>query len=925
MVHMPRKPSGQTPQERCEERIRNAAQRRARSLDLSGLELDELPASLGQLTQLHELDISNNELTALPEWLTGLTALRSLSLRSNHLLALPDSMGQLKQLRLLDVFDNKLTALPTSICQLAKLNVLSASSNELTAMPERLGDLKLLEGLWVSSNRLSVLPESIGQLANLRELHAASNELKTLPASIGRLPSLKSLDLSTNRLMTLPASLKQLRELEQLFLHDNPELRLPPELLGPGYMDVLLKGLIPASPDLILDFYFRTRVARRPLNEAKLILVGRGGVGKTSLVNRLLHDRFKLGEAKTEGIQISPWHVRLNNDDARLHIWDFGGQEILHATHQFFLTQRSLYLLVLSGREGTADQDADYWLRMIESFGAGSPVLVVLNKTQEHLFDVNRRALQAKYPGIRGFIRTDCADSTGIDELRDAIQQEASRLENLRVSFPASWFEIKDKLSASRKNYLSYAEFQKFCQKHGEKDSDAQESLAVHLHQLGVALNYKDDPRLRDTHVLNPHWVTNGIYKLLSSQLLSVQRGVLGLEDVAQVLEPKSYPPAMHRFLLDLMKKFELCFTFPDNDARYLVPELLDKQESAEVADFRPEECLNFQYHYPVIPEGLLPRFIVRTHALSEGLPRWRTGVILRFEGNRALVKADPAEKKVLISVSGPIEGRRRLLAIIRSDFEHIHRDIPRLDPQEMVPAPGHPEVVIPYAELLVFEANEQTELPKVIGKRVERLKVKELLNGVDLPTRAKEYWDPFAINHLGMQSGKSSALKGLLLGLSASVANAPVHLFYSYSHKDEALRSRLEPHLKLLQRQGLLTTWHDRMIGPGEEWKEQISTELERADIILLLVSADFLASDYCYDIEMTSALERHEAGTAVVIPVILRDVNWKNAPFAKLQALPKNGRAVTLWPNKDSAWRDVSEGIERKIEEIRKGRQRL
>jgi internalin A len=147
------------------------------------------------------------------------------------------------------------------------------------------------------------------------------------------------------------------------------------------------------------------------------------------------------------------------------------------------------------------------------------------------------------------------------------------------------------------------------------------------------------------------------------------------------------------------------------------------------------------------------------------------------------------------------------------------------------------------------------------------------------------------------------------------------MRLFYSYSHKDENLRNELDTHLKLLRRQGLIETWHDRKIEAGDEWKRKIDENLERADIILLLVSADFIASDYCWDKEMMRALQRHENGEAQVIPVIVRDVNWKRAPFAKLQALPKDGLAVTKWPDKDSAWRNVSEGIERIVEEIRKG----
>ena len=122
-----------------------------------------------------------------------------------------------------------------------------------------------------------------------------------------------------------------------------------------------------------------------------------------------------------------------------------------------------------------------------------------------------------------------------------------------------------------------------------------------------------------------------------------------------------------------------------------------------------------------------------------------------------------------------------------------------------------------------------------------------------------------------------------------------PISLFYWYSHKDEALRKKLETHLSLLQDQGVISGWHDRRIEAGTEWDGAISKNLEEAGIILLLVSADFLASRYCRDVEIKRAMERHEAGTARVIPVILRPVDWHTAPFGKLQALPRDGKPVT------------------------------
>src|SRR3954454_14427804 len=138
-----------------------------------------------------------------------------------------------------------------------------------------------------------------------------------------------------------------------------------------------------------------------------------------------------------------------------------------------------------------------------------------------------------------------------------------------------------------------------------------------------------------------------------------------------------------------------------------------------------------------------------------------------------------------------------------------------------------------------------------------------------------------------------------------------PISLFYSYSHKDEALRKRLETHLSLLQNEGVISGWHDRRIAAGTEWDGAISENLDNAGIILLLVSADFLASRYCRDVEIKRAMERHEAGTARVIPVILRPVDWHTAPFGKLQALPQGGKPVTSWRNRDDAFTDIARGI--------------
>ena len=149
---------------------------------------------------------------------------------------------------------------------------------------------------------------------------------------------------------------------------------------------------------------------------------------------------------------------------------------------------------------------------------------------------------------------------------------------------------------------------------------------------------------------------------------------------------------------------------------------------------------------------------------------------------------------------------------------------------------------------------------------------------------------------------------------------NNRMELFFSYSHKDEALRVELEKHLSILRRQGVLTNWHDRKIQPGVEWKGEIDSHIRSAGVVLLLISADFLASDYCYDREMHVALERHESGAARVIPVIIRSVDWAGAPFGKLQVLPKDGKPVVSWEDQDEAFTNIAQGIRSAISELTK-----
>jgi internalin A len=622
----------------------------------------------------------------------------------------------------------------------------------------------------LSGLNLAAVPDSLARLAKLQALYLSNNRLTAIPDSLARLTNLRFLHLSNNQLTALPDSLQGLTKLTHLFLHENPALGIPDEILGPTFNEVFIGSKkSPKPPREILAYYFSQRAGSRPLNEAKLILVGQGGVGKTSLVKKLTTGAFDNREETTQGIKISDWPCPLSpGETVTLHIWDFGGQEMMHATHQFFLTARSLYLLVLNRRTGGVDREADYWFRLIRAFGGkDAPVLVVLNKQVREPFDVNRGAWLEKYAGnIRGFVETDCADDETTSQLKRKVQEHVGKLKDVKAKFPTRWFAIKDELSKMAADFVTFEDYRAICRKHGEDDPEQQTLLAGFLHDLGISLSYKDDPRLRFAYVLKPEWVTKGIYALLHAFVKS--KGLFARAEAARILGEKGYSAEAADFILGLMEQFELSFSLGDRQNRILIPQLLEDQQPEAAREFQPSRCLNFGYQYTVVPEGLLPRFIVRTRHLSDPATRWKSGAILQHDstGCRGLVRTDTTENQVRVHIDGPEASRRELLAIIRYNLDVIHSDY-EAKPEELVYPVAETAVTVDYLQALK-KSGEQT----YAAMRADNTIVKAEIANVLIPQPA------------------------------------PLKLFLSYAHADEKYIIELRKDLKLMERNGLIRPW---------------------------------------------------------------------------------------------------------------------
>ena len=655
------------------------------ALDMDGMHIRYVTDTVGNVVGIN---LANIHLDAIPNQLLALPDLAYLNLHGTGLTQLPPDLRNLQNLRLLALSGNHLEVLPPWLFDLLRLETLYLNDNVLRAIPPGLSRLRNLQHLFLYGNKLESFPSEILELSSLKELNLRNNLIPSIPNGWTSLAQLAKLNLIDNRIRKVPREIFSLPSLRYFPLSGNP-LESPP-------LEIVAKGL-----RSVITYFDAISKEEITLSEVRILMVGDGGAGKTSLVKRITGHGFDPHESQTHGINIHDWVM--NNGITRmiLHVWDFGGQEIMHATHQFFLSERSMYLLVLDGRK---EEDSEYWLKHIESFGGRSPILVVMNKSDEHAgYDLNRRFLQAKHPGIQGFHKVSCKSGDGIAELLQAMRQALSQIDITKTAWPKSWFEVKTHLVEETKDFITMTEYRQCCRQYGVADPSAQDTLVRFLHDLGAVVHF-DDFCLRDTHVLNPHWLTSGVYALLNSEELAKANGVLCLTTVDRILagtDSNRYPPDKQSFIVEMMKKFQLCYQI---DSRtILVPDLLSVQEPE--IQFDSEAALNLYLDYEFLPRSIMPRLIVKLNQDIKDNLCWRTGVVLQDKamGTEAVLRADASSRRIILSVVGEL--RRDYLTIIRASLKSIHRTFEELRVLERLPMPDNPAVSVSYEHLLRLES----------------------------------------------------------------------------------------------------------------------------------------------------------------------------------------------------------------------------
>ncbi|MBD2511254.1 leucine-rich repeat domain-containing protein [Nostoc muscorum FACHB-395] len=713
-------------------------------LDLNNNKLSSLPSEIGQLTNLQTLDLNKNQLSSLPSEIGQLTNLQKLDLNKNQLSSLPSEIGQLTNLQTLDLNKNQLSSLPSEIGQLTNLQTLHLDSNQLSSLPSEIGQLTNLQTLHLDSNQLSSLPSEIGQLTNLQTLHLDSNQLSSLPSEIGQLTNLQILDLNNNQRSSLPSEIGQILNLQKLFIEntqqrnnttflrknwkntnfsnsifDGNKISILPREIGQltNLKRLLIEGNqlsslpseikqlrnlkilrlqqnpLPIPPEIlelndvneIIDFYFRVQdpAETEPFYEAKFLIIGEGGAGKTSLAKKIENENYELqsDEESTQGIDVIQWHfTQPNGKEFRVNIWDFGGQEIYHQTHQFFLTERSLYALVIDTRQ--ENTDFYWWLKVVELLSDNSPVIIIKNEKQGRQCEVNERQLRGEFTNLKEVLVTNLADNRGLAEIKDTIQLYMSKLTHIGTPLPKLWVKVRVAIENYPRNYISLEEYCRLCRVNNLTDPQDMLRLSRYLHDLGVCLHFQDDPTLKHYVILKPEWGTVAVYKVLDNSTVKKNLGCFTKENLKDIWQEVEYAE-MRDELLQLMMRFKLCYPIPNRHDHYIAPQLLDLNQPEY--SWETSNNLILRYKYEFMPKGVLTRFIVETHPWVEQQKLvWRTGVVLNKDQTRAEIIEQYNQKEIKIRVTG--NRKKELLAVVTHELEKIHQSFERLQYHTLVP-----------------------------------------------------------------------------------------------------------------------------------------------------------------------------------------------------------------------------------------------
>ena len=479
--------------------------------------------------------------------------------------------------------------------------------------------------------------------------------------------------------------------------------------------------------------------------------------------------------------------------------------------------------------------------------------------------------MRERFGNIAEVMTVDLGDSdhTRLQAIRKAIKYHISRLPHIGSPVPATWTAVREKLENDPRNTINVQDYLEICTScEITKQQDAL-VLSQYFHDIGVFLHFQDDNVLCKTLFLKPNWATNAVYRVLDSDILSKQQGRFSKKDAKKIWCEDEYSLLCDDFL-QLIHKFFLSFE-TKNAGQYIVPEKLP----ASVPDYRWQDTSNLfmRYKYEVfMPKGLLSHLMVQLHHLLKNHHVvWKRGMVLQKDKALAEVIETYDARAINIRISG--ENRRDLLAIIMDNLDQINAQYEKMKVEKYIPCQCQvcKKTNTPHF-YLYSSLKRRIEMGKAdveCDGSFEMLGVQGLLDEViiEQPHNKKDRFSP-------------DLLEPVPIKLPAEPAK-PVRdkIFVSYCHKDKDLLERLQVHFKALGNEGVtVDVWDDTRIKAGDKWLDEIEAGLASAKVAILLVSTDFLASDFIADSELPVLLKAAADEGATILPLILKPCRFSN-----------------------------------------------
>lgn len=629
----------------------------------------QLPRCIKLLLALEELDLSWNEaltdidaLSGLPNLtildlrstqvsninaLSRLTMLKKLSLRSTQVreIGMLSGLSGLKSLDLCKTHVRDISVL-SNLHELTSIDLSFTGVNDISSLAnlEKLTELCLQD---TEINEISLL----SGLTSLSNLDLRGTEVKDISPLVG-LNKITHLDLRGLSISQIPEGLVDLG-LE--FIADEiPFFRKPGIYIHGLTLTDQPIGIFHQKREDILEYFKTTKCGSDPINECKVVFLGNGGAGKSLIIDRLMHDGKKSegfnGES-TPGVNIRSKVYLVEGEKIEFHFWDFGGQDIMHSMHRLFLTNRTLYVIVVNAREGKINDQARYWIRNINSFAMGSPFLLVLNhKDQCDSVDINQNGLEREYSTLKDVkIISALKDDTDVfnTEIQATICEIVSKMDSVHTQFPRSWLLLMNNLQKMKDDFIMSDSFYEKCREIGiETTATVIDEIVNWYQDLGVCFYSSKHPTFRQYMVLKPEWLLNALYIIVFNGRKFAKNGVIGEKsiyklicgsnpdlEIRKVWGEIDYKESQVQYILNVFLNYELIFRLNNgqdqNEEYFFIPMLCDENEPKKIEDYESGESIHVSFIYEYLPENVLHKFMVRHgYELNNGLV-WRTGAVL--------------------------------------------------------------------------------------------------------------------------------------------------------------------------------------------------------------------------------------------------------------------------------------------------------